>query len=117
MSDLPPLKAGKYLAADYLPELARLETTLLSLRPNLIVALGGTATWALLRDSRITKLRGAIAPAVHPFVGKVLPIYHPAHVLRPDAYKNRHVTIIDLFKAKRESEFSEIRRPKLTCLA
>ncbi len=116
MSSLPPIKAGKYLAPCLEPELAKLQKTLFSLRPNLIVALGGTAAWALLRDPRITKLRGAIAACLPPFEGKVLPIYHPAHVIRPDAYKNRHVTIIDLFKAKREMEYPDIRRPARTVL-
>ena len=73
----PALKAGKYIRARYAPELTRLESELRELRPNLIIALGGTASWALLGDGRISRIRGAVAPS--PF-GKVLPTYHPAAI-------------------------------------
>jgi hypothetical protein len=108
----PAIKPGKYISSAFQPELERLQSDLESRCPNLTICLGGTATWAILRDSRITKLRGAVAHAMPPFRGKTLPIFHPAHVIRPDGYKDRHVTIIDLFKARREMEFPEIYRPE-----
>jgi uracil-DNA glycosylase family 4 len=106
----PAIAAGKYIAAQYLEELERLRNEISTIRPNLTICLGGTATWALLRDSRITKLRGAIASAILPFEGKVLPVFHPAGILR--AYENRHVTILDFIKARQEARFPEVRRPK-----
>lgn len=41
---------------------------------------------------------------------KILPIYHPAAVLRDHSL--RHVTILDLKKAAREAAFPDIRRPQ-----
>lgn len=40
---------------------------------------------------------------------KALATYHPAAILRQ--YELRHVTVLDLAKAKRESAFPEVRRP------
>jgi len=105
----PALSPGKYIIPEYL-ELDRLEEELLGLPDlNLVVALGSTASWALLRDPRITKARGVISPGVltnH----KVLPTYHPAAVLRQWNY--RVVVIADFMKAARERQFREIRRPQ-----
>jgi uracil-DNA glycosylase len=52
------LRPGKYLRAEYYPELARLEAELAALRPNLILGLGATALWFLLDTTAITKMRG-----------------------------------------------------------
>lgn len=107
ISGMPALAAGKYIRAEFAPELKRLYSELEKEKPNLIVALGATASWALLRTSGIAKIRGA--PAISPW-GKVLPTYHPQDVgydwsLRPILYS-------DLCKAKREAEFPELRRPR-----
>jgi len=104
--DLPPLKQGKYLRDEFLPELDRLYAELKEVRPIIIVALGNTASWALLGDPRISKIRGTIAPSPY---GKVLPTYHPAAVLR--GWDLRPTVVFDLRKALRESEFPEVRRP------
>lgn len=110
---LPALSSGKYIKDEYIRELERLYQELRGIKPNLAVALGGTASWALLRDGRITKLRGAIAES--PIISglKVLPTYHPSYILRGN-FAERHVTILDLQKARREAEFPEIRRPRRT---
>jgi uracil-DNA glycosylase len=110
---LPPLSSGKYVRDEFLPELDRLYRELTEVNPNVTVCLGGTATWALLRDGRISKLRGAIADSTVLPGKKCLPTFHPAYLLR-GAYADRHVTVLDLQKARRESEFPEIRRPKRT---
>lgn len=102
----PQLKTGKYIRAEYATEIARLEKELIEFKPNLIIALGGTASWALVGDGRISKIRGAIASS--PF-GKVLPTYHPTAVLRE--WSLRPIVVMDLLKAKRESEYADLRRP------
>lgn len=110
---LPPLSSGKYVRDEYLPELERLYSELRATPTNIIVALGGTAAWALLRDSRISKIRGTVAacPPGHPLAGrKVLPTFHPSYILQ-GGYADRHVAILDLIKARREAEYPEIRRP------
>lgn len=101
---------GQYVKPEHLPELQRLKEEILSVRPNLVVALGGVATWALLGASGITKLRGVVAESSLVLGQKVLPTWHPAYVQR--AWENRLTLIVDLIKARREMEFSEIRRPQ-----
>lgn len=103
----PPLKAGKYVRAEFAGELDRLFSEVRATKPALVVAVGGTASWALLGDSRISKIRGAVAPSS--LGPKVLPVYHPSAVVRD--WSLRHVTVLDLMKARREAEFPEIRRP------
>jgi len=102
-------KLGQYMRPEFQPELDRLKEELEAVRPNLVVALGATACWALLHTKGIGSLRGTVATAALLPV-KVLPTYHPAAVLRNWAW--RPITIADLMKAKRESEFPEIRRPQ-----
>jgi len=105
----PPLGSGKYLLSAHLHELDRLAQELNDLGPNLVVALGGTASWALLRAPKITGIRGSITQGVltpH----KVLPTFHPSAVLRN--WSQRPIVVADLIKAERESHFPEVRRPE-----
>lgn len=110
-ASMPSLKNGKYVRAEFLPEVARLLDEVRKVRPNVIIALGNTATWAILHNTGISKIRGTVTDA--PRVGsKVVPTYHPAAVLRD--WSLRAVTVLDLAKAARESAFPEIRRPERT---
>lgn len=104
----PALQQGKYLHEKYRPELDRLFQEIKSFNPNLIVAFGATPAWALLRSSGIKSIRGAPGTSHTGF--KTLPTYHPAAVMRD--WSLRPIVIADLFKAKREAEFPELRRPK-----
>jgi uracil-DNA glycosylase len=110
---LPPLSSGKYVRDEFLPELDRLYRELTEVDPNVIVCLGGTASWAVLRDGRISKLRGAIANSPILAGKKCLPTFHPSYILQ-GGHEARHVTVLDLQKARRESEFPEIRRTSRT---
>lgn len=101
------IKQGKYIDPQYLTEVTRLYTELDTVRPNIIVALGNTACWALLGSATISALRGTTAPSQW---GKVLPTYHPAAVLRQWAW--RPIVIADLLKVARERDYPEIRRPE-----
>lgn len=103
----PALFPGKYVSEKYTGELRRLTAELERVRPNLVLALGGTASWALLHGSGISKIRGCCA--LSPLGWKVLPTYHPAAILRE--YELRAITILDLHKARREMEFSHIYSP------
>lgn len=113
---LPELTKGKYVLKQYSGELDRLFQEIRDVNPNVIVALGATAAWALLRSTGIKSIRGAVAPT-HPAVSdllgrayKVLPTYHPSMVLRD--YSQRPVVTADLGKAARESAFPDLRRPE-----
>lgn len=104
---LPPLAKGGYVSIRYKGEIDRLYSEVRAVNPNLILALGGTACWALLRNAGIKKLRGA--PIESPITGhKVLPTFHPAAVLRD--FKLRPIVFSDFKKAARQAEFSEVRR-------
>lgn len=107
----PALIKGKYVRAEYVGELERLGDELLQCNPNLIVALGNSALWALAGKTGVSKLRGTTSISTHTASGfKLLSTYHPAAVLRQ--WELRPVTVIDLMKAAREQEYPEIRRPK-----
>jgi len=103
----------RYLPSDYSYELERLAAELVDRDPNLIVALGNTASWAVLGQVAISKNRGVTYTSTHTVSGfKVLPTYHPAAIMRQ--WELRPVAVMDLYKAFREMEFPEIRRPKRT---
>ncbi|CAN5950735.1 unnamed protein product [Sphagnum jensenii] len=105
-----PFAPGKYFRQEYYPEIARLYSELEAVRPNVAVLLGNTACWALLDRTSISKIRGTVSYSpILPWL-KCLPTYHPAAILRQ--YDLRHVTVLDFVKAKLESEFPEVRRPR-----
>ncbi len=83
--DLGPLASNPitYLDTQHLQELDRLRAELDAVRPNVILALGNTATWALGLGLGINGLRGAVHTTnVNGRVVKVLPTYHPSSILR-----------------------------------
>jgi uracil-DNA glycosylase len=106
-------KAGNrefYVADAYFPHLERLWKELDEIRPNLVVALGNTAMWALTGNYGIRNMRGTVMESTYGVQGlKVLPTYHPAAVLRD--WSIRAIVVADLMKAKRQSAFPEVRRP------
>lgn len=106
-----PIAKALYLREEYLPELERLQDELIEVNPNVIIALGNTALWALTNSTEISKARGVACLSTHTVKGfKLVPTYHPAYILRN--WNKRPVTVIDLIKASREAEYPEIRRPK-----
>jgi uracil-DNA glycosylase len=108
---LPALGKGGYVDKKYQPELERLADELEEANPNVTVALGNTAMWALLGKTSISKLRGTVQLSTHTLTGlKVLPTYHPAAIFRQ--YSLRPIVVLDLRKARRESEFPDIRLPE-----
>lgn len=111
---LPPVSQGKYLLPEFLPELDRLREELSTVRPNLCLALGGKALWALAQVSAIGSLRGtAMESKLVPGL-KTLATYHPSYLFK--MWSNRPIVLADLMKAKREAEFPEIRRPSRNIL-
>lgn len=124
---LPPMGSGKYLPWEFLPHLARLWIEIEQLNPNLILAFGAKAAWALTGSSKIGAIRGAITQTTDSYrklvfgqcgaafvtrsgPWKVLPTYHPAGVLRNWPF--RPLVLGDLQKANRERLFPELRRPR-----
>lgn len=107
---LPPIARAQYLRPEYLPELDRLQAEIEASSPNLVVAAGNTACWALLRATNIGAIRGSVTYSVTRPQVKVLPCYHPAAVLRQ--WNWRTIVVADLMKAAREAEFAHIARPE-----
>lgn len=106
----PALVKGKYVRAEFEPELTRLGDEILEVDPNLIICLGNTPLWALSGQTGISKVRGTTLLSTHTVSGyKLLAAYHPAAVLRQ--WEHRPVTVADLMKAPREAAYPEIRRP------
>lgn len=106
----PALIKGRYVHRKWQSELDRLGDQILDIDPNLIIAFGNTALWALAGTTGISKLRGTTCVSTHTVSGyKVLATYHPAAVLRQ--WENRPTTVIDLMKATRENEYADVRRP------
>jgi len=104
-----PLTKSQYVRAEFAPEIERLWAEIELAQPNLIIALGNTALWAVCKKSGIKKYRGSPLMTFDNHF-KVLPTWHPAAILRQ--WELRVVTLADLNKAKRESAFSDLRRPE-----
>jgi len=108
----PAIAKAAYLKPEFLPELYRLREEINETKPNLIIACGGKATWALLQNSSITKIRGAVAESR--LFGlpktKVLPVFHPAYIMR--LWDNRLILVCDMMKAKEQMQFPEIKLPQ-----
>jgi uracil-DNA glycosylase len=60
---LPPITKGKYLRPEFLVELDRLYSEINTWNPNLIVCLGNTACWAILKATNIGSIRGTVTEA------------------------------------------------------
>ena len=110
--DLGPLAANPlgWMDRAHLPDLDRLAREIAACDPNVVVALGNTATWALGLGLGINSLRGSVHTYAHQSLGrsvKVLPTFHPAAVLRQ--WDLRTIALTDLEKAVVES-----RTPLLT---
>ncbi len=104
-----PVSTGKYVMPQHLGELPRLYAEIKNVKPNLVVTLGGTPTWALLGVGGISKLRGTVVESSKIPGQKVLPTWHPAYIQR--VWNDRVTLVMDLTKAKGEMEFPDIRRP------
>lgn len=109
ITSIPPARPGKYVRPDMMHHVESLWQKLTDAKPNLIVALGNTACWAVLGESKISVIRGTVKTSQRLGL-KVLPTYHPAAVLRQ--WNLRPIVLSDLEKAKRESEFANIERIK-----
>lgn len=105
----PALQRSAYVRPEFQSHLSNLADSINRLDPNLVIALGNTPLWALCGVTGISNLRGTTRLSTHTVADfKILPTFHPAAVLRDISL--RPIVMFDLFKAKREAEFPEIRR-------
>ena len=97
-------------------QLYELQNEINSIRPNVILALGGTALWALSGKDKITNYRGSIMLGMG---RKFVATYHPAHLLHTaggefKGYWNRQLMLFDMRRALAQSYFPEIVLPERT---
>jgi len=107
-----PLSNGHYVKPEFLPELDRLKAELEAVSPNIVIAMGNTPMWALTGRIGIDKYRGATVESTLVPGLKVLPTYHPASLFR--VWNRRSMLVMDLIKARQESETPSIIRKSRT---
>lgn len=105
----PPLVPGKYIRKEFAEEFARLDAELARERPNIVLAMGNMALWAISRKTGIKKYRGSPLPS-HDNQYKVIPTWALGSIFRQ--WENRAVVLADFSKVAREKEFPEINRPQ-----
>lgn len=104
-----PIASGKYVHRQYMPELDRLFAEIEATRPNVILALGNYALWAVCKKSGLKRYRGSPLLS-HDAKWKVIPTWSPASVLKQ--WELRVIMLADISKVRREMEFAELRRPQ-----
>lgn len=102
--------------AMYYQEMLRSE--LAGCSANVIIAIGAPALWFLCNRIGILNWRGSILESTLLPGRKVVPIIHPATVIPPkNVYTNKRLIIMDLIRAKEESESPAIRyQPRNTII-
>ncbi len=86
--------------------IAKLKEEIEMYQPNIIVALGAIALWALTGEKKISDFRGYVVPCTLVRGKKVISAYHPAAIGRE--WKLYFQTVLDFRKALRHSKFPEI---------
>ncbi len=120
--EIPPNQKGKRIpfairarsiGIDVEEQLKELQIEINDVKPNCILALGGTALWALTGKKKISDYRGSIMQGMG---RKMVATYHPAHLLHTaggefKGYWNHKVMIFDFKRAYDESHSPEINLP------
>ncbi len=92
------------------PDVERCWAEIAACDPNVVIALGNTACWALGLGQGIGALRGSVHEATIPGLHRALktvPTYHPSAILRQ--WDQRVIAIADLQKALDESHSPEFK--------
>lgn len=87
---------------------SELERQLQLVKPNVVVALGGHALWALTGETSITKWRGSEMAGLTGF--KVVPTYHPQYIQHN--FSSKWTSVLDLKRARRESADGAVFQPQ-----
>src|SRR6266404_3479589 len=109
--DRIPLINDRYPTEPIQDGITQLQRDISTIQPEFILALGGTALWALTGLQGITKWRGSILRVENGPVGnfgiKIIPTFHSADILRE--WTHRFVAVRDMKRALYEREFEEVR--------
>lgn len=98
-----PSYRGRYCHPLVIQGLDELSKEVRACEPRIIIAVGGHALWALTGKEGVDSWRGSELTWIEDGKTPVVPIYHPAAILR--AWDLRHVTIHDLKKANEILQF------------
>jgi uracil-DNA glycosylase family 4 len=103
---------AKNVGIDLDQSISELRMEIHALQPNVIVALGATALYALTGKEGIQDYRGSILEGMG---YKVIPSYHPAHILHSSGEStgqwNKQILAFDLKRAYEQSQFKDFRLP------
>jgi uracil-DNA glycosylase family 4 len=94
--------------------IAQLKADIELYKPNVIVALGATALWALTGEKKISDFRGYILPSTLVPGVKVIATYHPQAINYE--WKLMHPAVFDLRKALRHSKSPDLPDEKQTLI-
>ena len=101
-----PVNGFGFLKKEYESELDRLQNELNACKPNIIIAMGSLALWALTGLDKIGTYRGTILKSDLTNGTKVMPTYSPSAVIRN--YDFRPIVLADIKKAVEESDTPNI---------
>lgn len=76
-------------------------------KPNVVVALGNYALWALTQEVHISKWRGSVVDSTLVPGTKVIPMYHPSFLFRSP--EKAPLLNWDMLRAAREAGYADIR--------
>jgi uracil-DNA glycosylase len=102
-----PVNGFGFLKPEYESELERLQNELNACKPNVIIAMGSLALWALTGLDKIGTYRGTILKSDLTSGTKVMPTFSPSAVIRN--FDFRPIVLADIKKAVEESNTPEIK--------
>ena len=109
---IPFLTRAKMVGIDINQQITELRTELYSIKPNIVICLGGTALWAMTGKKPIQVWRGSLITGMG---FKVIATYHPAHILHQEGetkdFWNKPVMVCDLKRALKHSYDKELNLP------
>lgn len=111
LTGMPAVARKAYLRPECAGDIFSLYSNLRRIKPNVVIACGELALLCLTHDTKLKFARGRITTAL-PSCGevKLLPVLHPRAVLAE--IRQEPILLMDLMKARRQSEFPELRRPR-----
>ncbi len=103
------LEQNLWIAPQIVFGLSMLATELTMVQPNVVVAFGNVALWALTGKFGIKSWRGSLLETLPSLrSSKVVPCYHPAYILRD--WSTRQITVQDLRRVRAEAQTAEAPR-------
>lgn len=116
---LPSIIKGKYVRKEFTHHLKSLYEEINNVNPNLIIAMGPAASWALMGTPSLKAIRGSPAGTTSPATlatgvklsraFKIIATYHPSQMFKE--WKVKPILLSDLDKARRHCSTPEIYRP------